>query len=148
MRNALHHTGTPGERRIERRCNVVYWSNRNLTCEQGEPVLGRVPAQLLIQHRDERFAVLPTPVSGGKTPVLGQVRTGDDIAKDAPELLGHAHDEDPAIRGGKGLDRHLRKMRAARQTLWLVTGVQVPHPGVGELMEGDIEQAGIDVTAA
>ncbi len=86
-------------------------------------------------------------VVGRETRIGQQVRPADRADELVPELVGHAHDEQPAVGGRKGLHRRHRIMRAAALALRDVPFVEIPGGGVSELMQRDIEQAGIDVTA-
>jgi hypothetical protein len=77
----------------------------------------------------------------------GEVLAGQHAEQRLPELVGHAHHEDPAVAGPEELHRHGRGVRAARQALGAQALVQVPVAGVGELVQRDVEQRHVDVAA-
>ena len=83
----------------------------------------------------------------GEARVAQKVLAAHRLDQRQPELLGHAHDEDPAVLGREGLDRRQRQMRAARHARRDIAFVEVPDAGIGELVHGDVVQAGLDVAA-
>jgi len=88
---------------------------------------------------------LPAATMASKARIGGQIGPADRGHQLAPELVGHAQDEDPAVRGRKGLHRRHRKMRTARllprrdEAL-----VEIPGRDIAELMpSATSEQAGV-----
>ncbi len=51
----------------------------------------------------------------------------------------------PAVLRGEGLDRRQREMTAARHPRRDDALVEIPDAGIGELMHGDVVQAGLDI---
>lgn len=62
-----------------------------------------------------------------------------------PELVGHAHDKQPAVGGRKGLHRGDGIMRAPALAHRDMPFIEIPGGDVTELMQRDVEQASIDV---
>ena len=71
----------------------------------------------------------------------------DHAQERVPELVGEAHDEDPAVGAREGLHRRHREVGAARLALGHVALVEVPDRGVAQLVKRDVEEAGVHVAA-
>ena len=76
----------------------------------------------VVEHGRQRVAVRTPGFDRRVVRVRAQVRALERPHEFAPELLRHAHDEDPAIAGALQLHRHRRRMRAARQALGAIAG--------------------------
>ena len=117
-----------GEVAVERLVEAIDRRGRQQAVERLQPRRGRARAEGRIERLGERGAVLRRACwdrgSAGRSS-----RSARPIAwtSDSPELLGHAHDEDPAVRRREGLDRRQRQMRAARHARRDVAFVQVPE---------------------
>ena len=82
---------------LQRLGQRVYGSYRNFCLQQSEPVLRGVGAKNLIQNLGQQSPVFGPIRHGGKPGVVCQLRVFDILKQQFPELLGHAHQENPAI---------------------------------------------------
>jgi len=71
--------------------------SRQLMPQALEPVSRGLLAEDLVEHDGQGVPVIPTRGDRREARVLGQVTAVEFRNEVAPELLGHAHDEDPAV---------------------------------------------------
>ncbi len=147
MRHGPDHAGRAGEAAVERLVQPMDRRRRQEPVERLEPLAGRARAERRIERFGERGAIHGAGVGIGKARVVQKLVATHGLAQRQPEFLGHAHDEDPAVPGRKGLDRRQRQVRAARHPGRDVALVEIPDAGIGELVHGDVVQAGLDVAA-
>ena len=76
---------------------------------------------------------------------IDQLRPADLCAQQLPEALGLAHQEDPAVARAVELGRHEVGVGRARHPGRDQALVQIPGRGVAQLVQGDVEQADLDV---
>src|SRR5262249_28269459 len=98
-------------------------------------------------HFRQRGSIVPAQGLVGEARIATEIGAANGNDEVVPELVGHAHDEDPTVGGREGLYWHDGEMGATRLAARNVLLVEIPDAAVAELMQGDIEQAGIDVAA-
>src|SRR3546814_1641073 len=72
-------------------------------------------------------------------------RAADAFGEDRPEFLLVAHDEEPAIARAVELARDQRGMGRTRRALRRHAVIHVPGAELVDVVQGDVEQAGVDV---
>ncbi len=135
------------ERTVQRLRQFEHRRDRQHTVQLFQPERGRLLLHFAVDRLHQRVAIGLPQGRCRKTRIGRELGPADRRQQLAKELVGHAHDEDPAVRGRKGLHRSNRKMRAARLPRRDEAVVEVPGRDIAELMQCDVEQTGVDVAA-
>ena len=85
---------------------------------------------------------------GVKAGIICELSVLRTLEQKLPELVGHAHDEDPAVAGFIQLYRRVVGVGRARHAAGLDAVVEIPGARIGQLMQRHVKQADIYVAPA
>ena len=129
------------------RGDVIDRRRRHAAGEGLQPGRGRCRRERFVEQRLNVIAVAVAVGEGFEARILGPFRMPQDVGQNWPKLLLVAHDVHPAIGGSVELARGQHRMGRARQTVLHHPGVEIPGRQIAGVVQGQIEQAGVNVAA-
>src|SRR5438874_620818 len=132
-----------GERLLDR----VHGRDRHLPAQALEPLGRGVAQEFRAQDRAERVAVGQTVGEGTEARVLAQPGEPHALDQPLPELLLHAHDDDPAVARLEALAGDEALVRALREALRAPLAVERPDGHVVQHRDRRVEERDVEVAA-